>query len=63
MEHAGLGVGHVGGDRGQLQSRAMKREAASRPPFTPRETTPQVPSGRYFSGQRVVAGRPAGRDS
>ena len=29
-------------------SPAMNREAASRPPFTPKETTPQVPSGMYF---------------
>ena len=27
---------------------AMNREAPSRPPFTPKDTTPQVPWGRYF---------------
>ena len=26
----------------------MNLEAASRPPFTPKDTTPQVPFGRYF---------------
>ena len=41
-------------------SPAMNRSAAARPPFTPKDTTPLAPRGRYFfaSSQYLSPGRP-----
>ena len=44
----------------RLPTPAMNREAASRPPCTPKDTTPQLPWGKYFSARAWQAspGRP-----
>ena len=34
--------------------RPMKSSAALRPPFTPKDTTPQEPPGRYFCAERII---------
>ncbi len=46
VQATGAGIGHMGLDA--IFSFCMKVDAASLPPFSSKETTPQPPLGRYF---------------